>query len=372
VQQAAVWLACRHRGPAQCSRLPWPGRAACLPEGFWVLHIEIGKYAHMLDVPRRRPRACSGTQRLAGSGSSDDRSAIRKGQLTWGTSAFMSGQSWSRREAPWGARAIYSNAHTSGAALSGPGMQIQKKRRRVRVSADMIVTERAALEGKSAGEYLAARDALGWRAGPSSTKERARRDEQRLVGAGAANDPVLAAAAAAAEADDGDDGGWFYVDPGDEQQGPFGAGQLKAWYKQGYLKDETRVKPWRAVEFKPLSLYRQALKIELPTEEEAKIAGGITQARRSSSSSSSTKGDSWDVGPGGREPGAWQLLREGAPPYVRSVWWNVVTDERVPAVPRRPPPPSAPGSQPPAPAPPKASAPNALAGLGGYSTDDSD
>ena len=49
----------------------------------------------------------------------------------------MSGQSWSRREAPWGARAIYSASARANASITGPRMVIAKKKN-VRVTKDEL------------------------------------------------------------------------------------------------------------------------------------------------------------------------------------------------------------------------------------------
>ena len=57
-------------------------------------------------------------------------------------SSLMSGQSWSRREAPWGARAIYSASARANASITGPGMVIAKKKN-VRVAKDDMLAERA-------------------------------------------------------------------------------------------------------------------------------------------------------------------------------------------------------------------------------------
>ena len=231
----------------------------------------------------------------------------------------MSGQSWSRREAPWGARAVYSCSHRSGAAISGPGMQIGKRKPK-KVSAANLLAERAALAGFTEVDTFTSAQQASAAHRPSSTRERAQREQD-------GSDVATSAAVPGLEEDTDEDFGWFYEDESQDVQGPYGLKQMRSWYQAGYLKNETRVRPWNSKEYRPLRAYAAELKIE---SQATKQAG---DALPSKSTAAPRKVDLMNKGPTGGDgavlPGTWTMIEEGVGAFKKPIWWNVLTDQKI-------------------------------------------
>eukprot|EP01050_Picozoa_sp_SAG11_P025842 SAG11_NODE_5978_length_1420_cov_1.887207_1_plen_308_part_00 len=143
----------------------------------------------------------------------------------------MSGQSWSRREAPWGSRIAYAGGNISDITKAGPGMLKVPKSAPARVTSAQMDVERAALAGMTLAEYRATRGSQ--HVVPRSTKER------DAVDGGL---PATGKSMVGDRKRKYDDAQWYYLDLEGKQQGPYKKMELAAWFKAGYLKTDTQVK----------------------------------------------------------------------------------------------------------------------------------
>jgi hypothetical protein len=145
----------------------------------------------------------------------------------------MSGQSWSKREAPWGSRRGYVGGALGDISKVGPGMDTTKVERE-RVGAGAIEAERAALCGYTSVEGY--REGQGARAGPRSTREASGMETaaRGFTSHGrrqATDDNGAEAKRARTGASDAKaQSGWYYVDPSGAEHGPFDTDQMLLWY----------------------------------------------------------------------------------------------------------------------------------------------
>lgn len=238
-----------------------------------------------------------------------------------------------RHEAPWGARNLYTGGG-AGTSITGPGMKIVKRRKfqdapRANMGSVGVEAERAALAGMTLEQYRAT--------------ERAHHQSKSTTAAR----PALRSSETRSSVEELEStSGWFYVDRNGDVQGPFGSVRMKEWADTGALTSEVKVRPWHAQEFKQLSHYR--------------TDGGPL--------SSPPAGGVQNIGHGAHGAGTWVWIKqtEGLPPNVRQVWWNTLTDEKMPVKPVAPPVPLATQSQ------HMKAATTGLEGLSGYESSGSD
>ena len=145
----------------------------------------------------------------------------------------MSGQSWSKREAPWGSRRSYVGGALSDISLAGPGMDASKPAFRQPVSEAAVQAEQAALMGLTAEELRARADAVpGTRLSGSMVaavqcyecgghghmarecQSRRERNKRHKV----------------ADEQGQRNRDWFYIDTDGTEQGPFDTPQMLARY----------------------------------------------------------------------------------------------------------------------------------------------
>lgn len=225
-----------------------------------------------------------------------------------------------RHEAPWGARNLYTGGG-AGTSITGPGMQVIKKRQapRPKLSSVGVEAERAALVGMTVEQYRA-RD-QPHQPGPTPAVEqtsgsvRDQPPQTRLL-----------------RSEDRDSGGWFYVDRQGDVQGPFGSARIREWVDAGALNPKVKVRPWHAQEFRQLDYF---------TRDGGPLASRPLLDAAAASQPAAAKPAALGVGSGagGTAASPWIKVTEGQPPHVRQVWWNTLTNEKQlvkPAVPRVP------------------------------------